>query len=210
MIVYGERNRRKAFTLIELLVVIAIIAILAAILFPVFARARDKARATSCLSNIKELGLAMKMYVGDNDQFFPYTYLTGQVSPCGTHNYCWTAPIYPYVKNKGIFCCPSDKSIKNRNYTPWPPWPGSGACGDWSYGWSSYGANTSLVGYGAVQITELTAPAETVMLGDRHDNYQLKSTGVTWIHFDGANFCFADGHAKWHKKEAVTTLRWSK
>src|SRR5207249_756683 len=75
----GEREMRKrfrvpAFTLIELLVVIAIIAILAAILFPVFARAREKARQSACLSNVKQLGLGIAMYTQDNDEFMPYNY----------------------------------------------------------------------------------------------------------------------------------------
>jgi prepilin-type N-terminal cleavage/methylation domain-containing protein/prepilin-type processing-associated H-X9-DG protein len=89
------------FTLIELLVVIAIIAILAAILFPVFARARESARATTCISNLKQLGLACHMYASDYDEFFP----------CDNHasnpHIRLVRQLDPYVKNRGIFYCPS-------------------------------------------------------------------------------------------------------
>jgi prepilin-type N-terminal cleavage/methylation domain-containing protein len=99
-------RRGKGFTLIELLVVIAIIAILAAILFPVFAQAREKARAASCLSNTKQLGLAMMMYAQDNDEIF-----AGSYSFPNTWNECprfiWADLIQPYVKNVQLFSCPS-------------------------------------------------------------------------------------------------------
>ena len=99
-------NRKaNAFTLIELLVVIAIIAILAAILFPVFAQAREKARSASCLSNMKQLGLALNMYQQDYDGTLMQT--TYEDPTLKIH---WSFILQPYVKNVGIFVCPSDAS----------------------------------------------------------------------------------------------------
>ncbi len=95
--------KTKAFTLIELLVVIAIIAILAAILFPVFAQAREKARAISCVSNLRQLGTAYMMYIQDNDEMTDPGGNWG-----GQNNNGWAGPIYPYVKSNGAFVCPDD------------------------------------------------------------------------------------------------------
>jgi prepilin-type N-terminal cleavage/methylation domain-containing protein len=102
---------RRGFTLIELLVVIAIIAILAAILFPVFAQAREKARQTSCLSNEKQMGLGVMMYVQDYDETYPmaYYYINGATSAAGYVQ--WTGLVDPYAKqlrgNATIWVCPS-------------------------------------------------------------------------------------------------------
>lgn len=99
-------ERRSGFTLIELLVVIAIIAILAAILFPVFAAARASARQTSCLSNTKQLNLAMMQYIQDYDERFPgWQYGLRTTEDSGSY---WTNAIYPYVKNTGVYRCPDD------------------------------------------------------------------------------------------------------
>ncbi|HEY3330876.1 MAG TPA: DUF1559 domain-containing protein [Capsulimonadaceae bacterium] len=96
------KNKIAGFTLIELLVVIAIIAILAAILFPVFAQAREKARATACISNLKQIGLGFAQYEQDYDE----------AVPCGTRTYGmgggWAGQVFPYVKSTGVFLCPSD------------------------------------------------------------------------------------------------------
>jgi prepilin-type N-terminal cleavage/methylation domain-containing protein len=96
----GSR-RPRGFTLIELLVVIAIIAILAAILFPVFAQARAAARKTACLSNMKQLGLALAQYATDYEGYMP----PSQLPPSGA-NVSWPTMVYPYVKNEGVFVCP--------------------------------------------------------------------------------------------------------
>jgi prepilin-type N-terminal cleavage/methylation domain-containing protein/prepilin-type processing-associated H-X9-DG protein len=109
---------RRAFTLIELLVVIAIIAILAAILFPVFAQARAKARQAACLSNMKQIGTAVMMYVQDYDEIYPPAQLS--LTPTGTGNpvVSWPTLIYPYVKNEGVFVCPDgETSLKSVTLT---------------------------------------------------------------------------------------------
>lgn len=131
---------KRGFTLIELLVVIAIIAILAAILFPVFAQAREKARQAGCLSNLKQIGLAGMMYVNDYDETYPPSRLTGGTSSQGWHawglNYAtWKNLVYPYAKNLTLFACPNSKSAMASIYDPNPS---SGWAGYWSYmdyGW---------------------------------------------------------------------------
>lgn len=120
-----QRNRltgRQGFTLIELLVVIAIIALLAAILFPVFARVRENARRTSCASNLKQIGLGILQYTQDYDEMMPKTYFRSALNSwdangswdtpsfgegSSTVNYKWMDAIYPYVKSEQIFNCPS-------------------------------------------------------------------------------------------------------
>src|SRR5579862_3134643 len=108
---------RRGFTLIELLVVIAIIAILAAILFPVFAQAREKARAISCISNLKQIGLSLIMYTQDYDEAFPSVITnSSQDGGCapGLEWYAlgggWATLANPYIKNGQIFRCPSSES----------------------------------------------------------------------------------------------------
>ncbi|HLK55647.1 MAG TPA: DUF1559 domain-containing protein [Chthonomonadaceae bacterium] len=112
-----QRNARGGFTLIELLVVIAIIAILAAILFPVFAQAREKARAISCLSNLKQLGIAYRMYAEDYDEMVlpDYEY----IDPGHTEILWYPDILYPYVKNAGVFVCP-DRSFLDSPNSPDP------------------------------------------------------------------------------------------
>jgi prepilin-type N-terminal cleavage/methylation domain-containing protein/prepilin-type processing-associated H-X9-DG protein len=150
--------KRKGFTLIELLVVIAIIAILAAILFPVFAQAREKARAIACLSNTKQLALAVMQYTQDNDERNAAGF-SGWGGGSG-----WAGQIYPYVKSVAVFQCPDDSTPRNdgtpvnyginANLTTSQPactWPSS----------CSNGCDLSGQGY---SIAQYNAPASTVML----------------------------------------------
>ncbi len=141
-----RRDKSSGFTLIELLVVIAIIAILAAILFPVFAKAREKARQISCASNMKQLGLALMQYSQDNDEWFP-----GRIiGPTGT-TINWEHAIYPYVKAVGVYECPDAPSPLN----------------SYDYNWSitNYSWDVMHAGlcYGA-PISAFTAPSNTVAL----------------------------------------------
>src|ERR1700742_3390756 len=106
-----KRSNHSAFTLIELLVVIAIIAILSAILFPVFAKVREKARQTACLSNEKQLGLAYMQYVQDYDETYVFSQLFGGPG-CG-----WAGHLYPYVKSAAVYTCPDDNGARE----PWAP-----------------------------------------------------------------------------------------
>ncbi len=134
-------RRLRGFTLIELLVVIAIIAILAAILFPVFAKAREKARQTSCLSNVKQLALATLMYTSDYDERYPQVYHLGSdphidvyVNPDCGDRYVQSAfrmpsAVMPYVRNAGIFVCPSWSTTKTCR-VGWSAF----TC-QWSYAW---------------------------------------------------------------------------
>jgi prepilin-type N-terminal cleavage/methylation domain-containing protein/prepilin-type processing-associated H-X9-DG protein len=133
------------FTLIELLVVIAIIAILAAILFPVFAQAREAARKASCQSNVKQMSLGIMMYAQDNDEELPNGSRTinGQA-------WRWMHQTYPYVKNAGIYRCPSS------SIAPWDP-TAFGNAG--SYGYNAFMLNSQ-------SLAAINKPAETVMLAD--------------------------------------------
>ncbi|HEY3332792.1 MAG TPA: DUF1559 domain-containing protein [Capsulimonadaceae bacterium] len=134
---------KKGFTLIELLVVIAIIAILAAILFPVFAKAREKARQATCQSNMKQLGIGFVQYVQDYDEKFPTDGFLLANSKAATSS--WVAQIYPYEKSTGVFKCPNDTGVAS---TTGPQYP------------ISYGMNSNLDGQ---SMAVATSVAVTVM-----------------------------------------------
>ncbi|NUP99163.1 MAG: DUF1559 domain-containing protein [Armatimonadetes bacterium] len=183
----------RAFTLIELLVVIAIIAILAAILFPVFAKAREKARQSSCQSNSRQIGTALAMYAQDYDE----TYM--MVEGVGGLHREWFEMLYPYVRNPQVFRCPSAARDT------------SGAESDYSLnGFFAHGLN----------MASIDSPAEFITIGERRSgvgeaDYHPWDAGPGpnefgdhldgTRHNDGANYAFADGHAKWLKWTA--TLR---
>ncbi|MGE5532684.1 MAG: DUF1559 domain-containing protein [Bacteroidota bacterium] len=194
---------RRGFTLIELLVVIAIIAILAAILFPVFAKAREKARQSSCLSNVKQLGLGILSYCQDYDELLPRT----AIAVAGG-NYGWETLVYPYTKNDQIFTCPSKSNVGWKSATPLS----FSTCG---YGYMGPNGTNSL---NARALGTVNSPSTCIMLGDSPaDNYYVIDGTVDRStdnggspeprHNDGANFCFVDGHSKWLNKSAYSS--WS-
>jgi len=182
--------------------VIAIIAILAAILFPVFARAREKARQTSCLSNVKQQSLGVLMYIQDYDETMPGVFtqgIAGQWGVCPCHNWAsWAVNIYPYVKNGQIFICPSYSS----------GWFATGA----HNGLNSYGLNHVLCGQNTgPSLANVAYPAECIMITD--STYYVVTGRYTtggWPrgsynntdprHNEGCNIGFCDGHGKWLKK----------
>ncbi len=175
-------THRHGFTLIELLVVIAIIAILAAILFPVFARARAKAEQTSCLNNQKQIGLALMMYAADNDNTLPsaYYYVNGATSANGYVH--WSGMVNPYVKNNQIWVCPSDpiKGFAPTCFTTPPVNPPAGqvslkpGVNDVQVPRISYCANELLlprlkyasVPQQVVSLSVVDAPAETIVMAE--------------------------------------------
>jgi prepilin-type N-terminal cleavage/methylation domain-containing protein/prepilin-type processing-associated H-X9-DG protein len=210
-------KRRSGFTLIELLVVIAIIAILAAILFPVFAQARDKARQSTCLSNTKQMGTSMLMYVQDYDETFPRDTFDNQTT-------FWMDYVQPYVKNESIWRCPSRPSSTIRVNTG-----RANIFTAYGYNWfflgTPYTATITVNGqnYSSVRscnLAQVTAPTQTILLAETsyyngnpsQDGviYAVYPPGLTWAwalpwgdltrrHSEGGNIAYCDGHSKWSR-----------
>lgn len=217
---YREKDdkemRRHAFTLIELLVVIAIIAILAAILFPVFAKARSQARNVACLSNVKQLGLGIQMYAQDYDEHLPvfmhipeFVAGIGQTGPIvsdwGANVHLWMDMLYPYVKNYQIFACPSRP---NERIDFW--WMGS----NWEQGTrpSGYVANVYVMDWNTYPtLAQVTIPAQSIVLDEQRDlmpygelcwfymqpwRYENFVQPIRTAQNGMLNYVFVDGHAK--------------
>ena len=149
-----HRRPRRGFTLIELLVVIAIIAILASILFPVFAQARDKARAISCLSNTKQLAIGVHLYAQDYDEGIPILGVLAE----GRGR--WTWQIYPYIKNLKVYVCPN---------TPQNTYDGSQWSDRASYGWNfvlSAASGYNTPGVQSYYLAGIAKPADTICMGE--------------------------------------------
>jgi prepilin-type N-terminal cleavage/methylation domain-containing protein/prepilin-type processing-associated H-X9-DG protein len=242
-----NKSARNGFTLIELLVVIAIIAILAAILFPVFGRARENARRTSCLSNIKQLALGVTQYVSDNDgRFMPFKALmnTEQYGLTLTDATNHFDPVQPYIKSSSMLFCPNAVTFK--------PFSGNAAGRDKAlYGNTHYGFPANVVPSTAyitpltntnttthtvpTHIASFTQPSLSCMIGETSEfgyvykgtsptnTYQTQGIGKSHFtsvtagnandrvlyrerHFDGANYAYIDGHAKWLKVETINRV----
>jgi prepilin-type processing-associated H-X9-DG protein/prepilin-type N-terminal cleavage/methylation domain-containing protein len=188
-------SRKKAFTLIEILVVIGIIALLAAVLFPVLSRAREKARTTNCASNEHQIALALLQYTQDNGRRFP---------PNDAGNFGWVIPIYSYLgipqsaSEPAIFICPSERDEN----------PPAGAFVD-------YWLNSELAGEHDVHVRY---PSNTLLIGDSLKGGASNNMGPDgsispWSpnddyatrHSGGANYAFADGHVKWLNPNSINT-----
>jgi len=208
-----KNNRLMGFTLIELLVVIAIISILAAILFPVFARARENARRASCMSNLKQISLGIMQYVQDYDGRFPLAWQDKNNTGTKTAGELgWAAVIQPYIKSTQVLQCPSEStgavaSEQDIGYS------------DYFYNWTLGPINLDTEPtYPSASEAQLVYPSLTLMAGDfgtgRSHNYTgggTVSTLATWPstgdqirHLDGANYAFTDGHVKWLKGSSKT------
>jgi prepilin-type N-terminal cleavage/methylation domain-containing protein/prepilin-type processing-associated H-X9-DG protein len=212
-----NRRHQRGFTLIELLVVIAIIAILAAILFPVFAQAREKARQAACLSNMKQVGLALQMYAQDYDETLPASaYEAPHFNEPGAKQNFLNA-IIPYTRNLGIFVCPSSVNASSVGYAKnMDPTPLSN---------SNYQGNQVVMGR---SLSVVPNPAEIIYLNENNlrwhtawlepsltnpakgiyqwwhwDKGLEKREQFSSLHMNGGNLLFVDGHAKYRSARSL-------
>jgi len=207
------KHRHQGFTLIELLVVIAIIAILAAILFPVFQKVRENARRASCLSNEKQLGLAFTQYFQDYDEKYPGVNATYYKAGGAFSDYKggWANMIYPFVKSTGVYACPDDSTASPKcsysmNYAVWNNDNNDSASNGLSLSQFSAPASTILLWEGrttpgdpSIPVTNAaTAIGQADWDGTQLANYHDKDTT------HAANYLAADGHAKYLKFPAVS------
>ncbi len=205
---------RKGFTLIELLVVIAIIAILAAILFPVFAQARESARQTSCTNNQKQIATSVLMYIQDYEETFPMSAYFTSTNLVAVYDV-----LAPYIKNTDIFVCPS--------YRPGIDWPqrvqaaGSPRPALGTFRYVSYIPNLGLFGENfcglgiqkrtpVTKIAAVESPVNTIML---FDGYLKNNAALEYFNFlafarhkEGVVINFADGHAKWYRWNGIKNI----
>ncbi|MCE5239769.1 DUF1559 domain-containing protein [bacterium] len=191
---------RRGFTLIELLVVIAIIAILAAILFPVFAKAREKARQTSCLSNEKQIGLAILQYAQDYDERLPYMF--SYMPAVGTNNLYWCQDvIMPYAKNDQMFVCASGNWTTSTLRPAGLPNPLVGSY-TLPYSVSAAALGTVQDPSGTIMNLECTNPDFWGYVKTDIPQASGWDNRVAKRHNDGFNMVFCDGHAKWLKQSS--------
>ena len=209
------RRHSRGFTLIELLVVIAIIAILAAILFPVFARARENARKSTCQSNLKQTMLGILQYVQDYDERMPpYRWVQASATSiwydrdngAANDRHFWLQAIQPYLKNTQMLFCPS-QSWNMVTLSGGKMLPAYAYNGTMNYRAIAEYQSTS----DKICIGDLGQPADSTRTPPGYQENWFINTGVTttwlqytwWskIHLDGGNYAYLDGHVKWHNEK---------
>ncbi len=206
-----HKSLKSGFTLVELLVVIAIISILAAILFPVFARARENARRSSCASNLKQLALGLMMYAQDNDGGLPAYSKNGNATWAKLYE-----PTIDYVKSAQMYRCPSAPTYAQPSSHIYGAQYGFSWANGSATNWAGVKANYA----GTSFIDVVPDPVRTCLLGDGWADFgstapgqgahQFRPTTATWnglrpdAHLEGANYAFVDGHVKWLKMETVS------
>lgn len=195
-----NQSRRSGFTLIELLVVIAIIALLAAILFPVFARARENARRASCQSNLKQIGLGLLQYTQDYDERYPKNLTGGPAGAFGAEivgdsgAYAWYQQIHPYIKSTQLFNCPSSAA-------PAIKYSGTYSLNT-AYGYATQFWRGKLAQEAGLPASAIPAVATTPMVVDSTYYVVRPDPSVARQvdrHLETFNMAYADGHVKAHK-----------